>query len=312
MPGKNILKLDTNETAFFKKQTEHIKRKSYDVKHKLLKAATLIPVSTEAGSGAQFITFTTFDMIGQSKIISNYVTDFARVDVTGKETQAKVKSTGNSYGYSIDEIRASQEAGANLSTRKATASRKSSDQLMNKLAWLGDSDHKLQGLINYPGTTKFTVPVGASTFKTWSSKTPDEIVADVTGMVNAVMVPTNGVEQPDTLLLPLKQYNDIASRRMTDGNDATVLSYILDKSPYINTVEWVDELVGVGEDFGSGVTDRMMVYEKDEDILTFEIPQPYEVFGPQQKAMEFEFFAHAKTGGVIIYYVAAVAFGDGI
>lgn len=308
MPGKDITKLDANETAFFKRQTEHIKSKSYDVKHKILKAATLIPVSFEAGSGAQFITYNTWDMIGQSKVISNYATDFARVDVFGVQTQAKVKSTGNSYGWSIDEIRASQMAGANLDTRKASASRKSSDQLMNQIAWLGNSDYNIQGFLNFPGITEFTVPVGASTFKTWSSKTPDEIVADVTGIVNSIMVPTNGVEQPDTLLLPLSQFNDIASRRMTDGNDKTVLTYILENNPYINTVEWVDELATAGASSGT----RMMCYQKDDDILTFEIPQPYEVFGPQQQALEFIFFAHAKTGGVIVYYPAAVAFGDGI
>ena len=307
MPGKNPLKLDANETAFLQRQTEFIKSKSYDVKHKILKAATLIPVSFDAPSGAQFITYTTYDMIGQSKIISNYATDFSRIDVFGVETQAKVKSTGNSYGYNIDEIRASQLAGANLDTRKATASRKSSDQLTNSIAWNGNEDHKLQGLINYPGITEFTVPAGDGGIP-WSLKTPDEIVTDVTGMVNAVMVPTNGVEQPNTLLLPLLQYNDIASRRMTDGDATTVLTFILEKNPYIDTIEWVDELSGAG----AAGADRMMVYQRDEDILTLELPQAYEVFGPQQKAMEFEFFAHAKTGGVIVYYPAAVAFGDGI
>ena len=187
-------------------------------------------------------------------------------------------------------------------------SRKSSDQLTNKIAFVGDDDHKLFGLISFPGTTEYVVPAGASTFKTWSTKTPDEISTDVMGMVNAIMVPTNGVESPNTLLLPLKQYNDVAGRRMTDGNDTTVLTYILTQNPYIDTIEWITEL----KEAGASSTDRMMAYERDEDILTLELPQIYEVFGPVQKGLEFEFIAHARTGGVRIYYPAAVAYGDGI
>lgn len=304
-----LFKLDANESAFLRRQTEHIKSKSYDVKHKLLKAATLIPVSTEAPSGAEFITYTVFDMIGQSTIISDYANDFKRVDVTGSEVQGKVKSTGNSYGYSVQELRTSQMANANLDTKRATASRKSSDQLTNSIAWSGDTDHNLKGLIAFPGITEYTVPTdGTGTSATWATKTPDQIVRDVMGMVNAIMVPTNGVEQPDTLILPLTQHNDIAGHRMTGGDSTTVLSYILKNNPFINRIDWVDELSGAG----ASSTDRMMMYSMDDDTLTLEIPQPYEVFGPQQEAMEFIFTAHARTAGVFVYYPAAVVFGDGI
>lgn len=304
-----LFELDAGESVFLRRQTEYIKSKSYDVKHKILKAATLIPVSTEAPSGAEFITYSIYDMIGQSTIISDYANDFKRVDVTGSDVQGKVKSTGNSYGYSVQELRTAQMAGINLDTKRSTASRKSSDQLTNSIAWNGNTDHNLKGLINFPGTTEYTVPNdGVAVSKTWASKTPDQIARDVMGMVNSIMNPTNGIEQPDTLILPLLQYNDIAARRMTGGDSTTVLSFILKENPYINRIDWVDEL----KTAGAGATARMMAYSMDDDTLTLEIPQPYEVFGPQQEAMEFVFTAHARTAGVFIYYPAAVCYGDGI
>lgn len=304
-----LFKLDEVETAFLRRQTEFVKSKSYDVKHKILKAATLIPVSTEIPSGARTFTYTIFDMIGQSKIVSDYANDFPRVDITGEEKTGMLKSMGNSFGYSIDELRAAQMAGIDLNTRRATASRKSIDQLTNSIAWNGNTDHNLKGLIDFPGTTEYTVPNdGTGVSKTWSTKTPDQIVRDVMGMVNAIMVPTNGVEQPDTLILPLLQYNYIASQRMTDGDSKTILTFILENNPYINRIDWVDELTTAG----AGNTARMMAYSMDEDTLTLEMPQPYEVFGPQQKSMEFVFTAHAKTGGTVVYYPLAIAYGDGI
>ncbi len=49
--------LDSAETAFFARELEYIKSKSYDIEFPPLKAIKLIPVSTEAGPGAESITY---------------------------------------------------------------------------------------------------------------------------------------------------------------------------------------------------------------------------------------------------------------
>lgn len=305
---KDDYNLDTNESAIFSRQLEFVKSNTYDIKYKNLKATTLLPVSTEAPSGAKFITYRQYGQVGIAKIVSDYANDFPRVDIFGKEVQANVRSIGASYGYSIDEIRAAQMAGLNLEQRRANAARRASDEKVDKIAWEGDTENGLQGFINFPGITEYTVAAGASTFKTWISKTPDEIVADVTGMVDAIVEPTKGREAPDTLLLPMSQYLLISNKRMTDGNTMTVLQYILKNNAFISTIEWVVELKEAGD---SG-TDRMMAYARDSEHLTLEIPQPFEQFAPQQKGMEFIIPCHQKTGGVIVYYPLSIAYGDGI
>jgi hypothetical protein len=306
---RDIFKLDANESAFFKRQLEYIKSQTYDVKYKNLKAVSLIPVSTEAPSGADTITFRRFSKIGFAKIISDYANDFPRVDVVGEEQQAQVRSLGDSYGYSIKEVRRAQMAGLNLDQRRAETARRAIDELVNEIAFNGDSDYNLQGLIDYPGITEYTVPNdGTGSSKLWSTKTPDQIVRDVTGMVDAIVDPTNGREAPDTLLLPVSQYLIIANTRMTDGNDKTIMTYIRENNPFIQRIEWVTEL----KTAGAGSTDRMMLYMNDPRNLTLEIPQPFEQFAPQQKGMEFEVPCHAETGGVIVYYPLSICFGDGI
>lgn len=309
MPDKDIFKLDVNESAFFKRQLEFIKSQTYDVKYKELKATTLIPVSTEAPSGADTITFRRFSKVGFAKVVSDYANDFPRVDIVGEEQKADVRSLGDSYGYSIKEIRRAQTAGLNLNARRAETARRAIDELINDIAFSGDTSYNLQGLIDYPGITEYTVPDdGTGDTKTWVTKTPDQIVRDVTGMLDAVMDPTNGRESPDTLLLPLTQLLFIANTRMTDGNDKTIMTYIKENNPFIKRIEWVTELKGAG----AGSTDRMMVYPADPRNLTLEIPQPFEQFTPQQKGMEFEVPCHAETAGVIVYYPLSIAFGDGI
>lgn len=299
---------DSNESAFFLRELEYIKAKTYDTKYKNLKAKMLIPVDTSADSGASQITFQRYTKVGIAKIISDYADDSPRVDIYGDEVSKKVYRIGNSYGWDRDEIRRSRMAGKKLDQRRANASKRASDEKVNKIAWLGDSSYNINGLINYPGITEYTVPVGASTSKLWSTKTPDEILEDLWKIVDAVVSSTNGVEIPNTMLLPVTQYNLIANTRVTDGDTNTILNYFLDNSPYIEKIEWLTELKGAG----AGGTDRYMVYPKDPDHLTLEIPLPYTTLPPEQKGYGFEILTETKTAGVMVYYPLSIAFGDGI
>lgn len=302
-------RLDAGESAFFKRELEYIKQKTYDAKYKVLKGLEIIPISAEANNGATEITYRKFFGIGFAKIISDYATDFPRVDTYGEEATVKCKGIGDSYGYSIEEIRQSQFSGKRLDQRRADFARRAMDEKINAISLTGDTASGLNGLLNYPGITSATIPadgVGAS--KTWASKTPDQIIRDVTNMVNAVVVTTNGRELPDTLLLPLAQYNDISTRRVSIASDTTVMEYILRTSPYIKKIDWIVELAAAG---ALGV-DRCMIICRDENHVTLEIPQPFEQFDPQMRGMTYEIPCHAKTAGVIVYYPLSIAYGDGI
>lgn len=303
---KNALHLDANETAFFKRELEYVKRAAYDKKYRNLKSNMFIPISTEAPAGADYITWRSFSKVGLAKIIADYAHDFPRVDVYGEENRAQVYSMGASYGYSIKEIRRAQMAGVPLSAKRADAARLAIEQLKDKLAWDGDANYNLQGLINYPGITEATLTTGAGG-NTWALKTPDEIIADLTALKTSVSVPTNGIEEINQILLPRAQYELIANTRMTDGSSNTILNFFKTNNPMIS-VDVLDRLSTAGD----GGTARMMGYVKDPDHLTQEIPQMFEQLDADKKGAEYEVPCMAEFGGVIVYYVASVAFMDGI
>ena len=310
--GTNTLKLDANESAFFKRQIEYIKAKTYDVKYKDLKAFTLIPISNESPSGATEITWRQFAGVGFAKIISDYANDFPRVDVYGVETTTKVRGIGASYGYSVVEIRRAQMANIPLDQKKANMTRRAIEQVINQLAWLGDTDYNIQGLLNFPGITAGTIPAdGSGASRLWTSKTPDQIIRDLTNLISAVVVTTNGKEMPTTLLLPIANYLYIANTKMSTPSDKTILSFFLENQRMAGTiqrVDWLPELTGAG---ALGVN-RALVYVQDEDHITLEIPQPFEQFPSDQEGMEFEIACHAETAGVLVYYPLSIAYGDGI
>jgi len=307
--GKDPMRLDRGESVFFAREVEHIKSRTYDAKPKELKALLYIPINTDAGPGARIITYRRFTGVGFAKIISDYAHDFPRVDVYGVEESVAVHSVGTSYGYNIMEIRtAAMVPGSNLDSRRAITSRRANDEKVNDIALVGDPEHKIHGLLKYPGITETTLPadgVGGST--RFRDKTEDQVLRDFNILTDAIMIPTFGREVPDTVFLPMQAYNFLANKRLGD-NETTLLQYILKNNPVIKRIEWLNELSGIGE----GKTDRVLLGKFDEEHLTLELPQPFEQFDPTQEGMEFTIPCHSRTAGVVIYYPMAFAYADGV
>lgn len=305
---KNPLILDANEGIFFETELKYVQARVFEIQHKTLKALTILTVNNDAPSGAESVAYRYFDAIGVAKIIADYATDFPRVDAYGIEKSAKVRSVGDSYGYSLKEIRRAQMTGTRLEQRRAAAARKAIDELLDTIAWKGDADYGLQGLINYPGASEYTIVAGASSSKRWATKTVLEIVADVTGIMTAVVELTNGKAYHDTLLLPISQHALIAAKPFGPEGSRTVLEYLKSAFPTLTLVDWVADLKGAG----AGGTDRMLAFNRGADKVDFQMPQLFEQLPAQPKGMEFVILCHAETAGTIHYFPAELFFADGL
>ena len=131
---------DSAEDAsiFFARELDYVKSKSYDKIYPEFTALNHFPITHEVPEGAETMTYYSYEKTGFAAIISNYATDLPRADVKGEPTTASVKSIGDSYGYSIQEMRASRHAGKSLDTRKADAARYAIDRTANTIAFAGD------------------------------------------------------------------------------------------------------------------------------------------------------------------------------
>lgn len=307
--NRDEYKLDANESAFFASELDAVKAQTYDARYPQLKATQLIPVPTPQDSGADTITWRSFDRVGQAKIVSDYAKDYPRVDVYGKENRVAVRDIGASYGYSLKEIRRAMMAGNQLNARKALAARQTIETKINKLSWFGDAAWGMQGFINYPGTQK-SVPAGASaSAKLWSGKTADQILKDIQAAITQVVETTNGVEMPNTLILPVAQYNLLAFTPYATGMQGkTLLAWIQENYKQLTTIDWVAELKGAGAEG----KDCAIFYTKDETHVTNEILIPFEQFAPQQDGLDFKVLCQATYAGVINYYPMATIQVDGI
>ena len=314
-------RFDSAEDAsvFFARELDHVKAQSYDVEYPELTALHLFPQTSDADPGAETITYYPSDKTGLAKIIDNYSTDLPRADVTGKPSFAKIKSIGDSYGYSAQEMRASRLAGKSLDARKGESARYQIDALTNKIAWCGDEESGLMGVLSEgQNIPMYAITAGKDSNKTsWLEKTADEILADVNGMARQVAKITKNVERPDTLCVPADVFMDISTRRIPDTS-TTVLAFIQEHAPYIKEVVSTAELdadsvetnpYAKADNTGAGVA---FLFKNDVRKLSLENPMPFYQYPLQVEKLETVIPCEARTAGVIVYYPLSALIAVGV
>ena len=294
---------DADESAFFERELLHVYAQTYDIKYPELKARSFVPVSNQANPGALEVTYRQFDRRGQARLTAPGAIDVPRVDVLGTEFPRPVRMATAAYGWHLMEIRQAAMAGRPLDTRKAAATRRAVEEVVDEDAFAGTPDFVIaSGFINEPNIT-IDVATGV-----WSTLTADQIIADVSAMVQGIIGDTNGVEIPDTLILPPAQWALISTLPRSTQSDTTVMQFLMASFPMITAVEWWHRLTGAG----AGGVDRAVVYKRSPDILTQEIPSEFEQLPVFQKGQNFEIETLMTTAGTAWYYPLAGRYLDGL
>ena len=302
---ENSGRFDANESIFFARQLEFVKSQTYDIKRVALSALVLMPVSTAIPEGATTHTYLQYDSVGMAKVIANYANDLPRADVTGKEFTNPIRSIGNAYGYNVQEIRSALFAGVNLNGKKAMAATRAHQEKINQLAFAGDADHGLPGLLSNINVPEVTLAAdGTGGLKTFASKTPALIVRDINALINKVISQSKGVHRVNQVWLPVDQYALIATTQNSTASDTTILEFLRQVHPGVEFKQVVE--------MDAGGTDRMYAMDNSMENWQLEIPMMIKQYSPQQKGLEFEVPVESRFAGVIIEYPLAFAFADGI
>lgn len=299
--------LDANQAIFFSRELEEIDGQMYDVKYAELEAFQLVPVR-KLDPGTEEYTYRQFDGRAIATMTSNYASGSPRADVNGAEFSSKVRSIRNSYGYNIQEIRAAAKAGRNLENQRAVVARRGVNEKINRTALLGDAAHGIVGLFNQANAQSFVVPaVGTGSSKLWSTKTGDQILDDMYGIVDQIPTTTNEVEKPTRLLLPYARLRLISRKRIGTDTTTTVLQAFKENRPQV-------EVRGALFLDTAGASDvaRMIAYDPKPENVELLVPIAFESFPPQLQGMEYVVENHARMGGVVNRFPLAMAYGDGI
>ena len=198
--------------------------------------------------------------------------------------------------YTDDEIYASRHLNQDISAEQVNTVQEASEQEMNQLIAFGtfgqSEDSGFDGFCNHPDFLHSFSP-----FAIDGTSTPDEILSIMDDAASAIVVQTQQVERPDTLLLPLDAFLYIARTRLsTDMND-TILRQFLAENPYIENIFTVNELSGAGPDN----SDIMIAYKRDPKRCKARIKQPLTWLNWEREGLGYKRIATFKYGGLAVY-----------
>lgn len=298
---------DALETVFIARELVSVETAVYEKKYPEFKGRSLVPKKA-LPDGATFASYTEQDEYGSAKIISSGADDLPRAEVSRTETMVQIYTVGDAYAYTTMELKKAAFARMSLDAAKAMAARRIMEQKIDLLLQTGDAAYGMKGLLNQSGTNTYVVPNGGLGSPLWVNKTSDEILTDLNAMANAPSNATNGIEYPDTMVLPIAQYDLISQKPRSSTSDTTVKEFFLGNSPYIKEIIpwWPCKTAGA-----AGVT-RAVTYRKDLEALWYYMPQEFQAMAPQLRNLEYLIPCTCDFGGVHVRLPKSITYADGI
>ncbi len=302
---------DANDTAFFARQLEHIEQTIYPFDVKVLKHRSYIPVDNVPDPGARTVTYRLFEKIGLAVIINNFADDLPRSDIVGSEFTAPVRTIATSIGFSAQDLRSASMANIPLDSMKAESAQRAVDEKEARIAWNGDAPSGLLGFLNNPNISvvQAAAAAGGGNTRPWdgADKTPDEILADFTTGITTVRTATLGAREANSSLMPISQFNKLATTPRSATTDTTILQFISSPSNRfgLTSIDWINELLLA---FTSGTEDGAIFYELSPSVVQQRIPMERILHPMQARNLEFIIPVEARNGGVVVRYPLAALF----
>lgn len=301
--------------GFMINQASYIEAEVYRTQYPDIIYPQLVPIDESAPDWIKSITYFSIDSTGKAEWFHHEATDMRLADVNRSKFEVSVEMAAIGYRYTLEEIGQAMQLGFALTAERGIAAGRAYDEFCESVAFIGDARKNYTGLINNALVSSTTVPVGVSTTTPWSTKTGDEIIKDINLGLTGIYTTSKTVEMADTVLLPVDQFNLIATTRLSSQVTMSVLEWIQRYNVYTQqtgrpiTIRAVRQLKDGG---GAGV-DRMVIYRRDPGVVKMHIPMRHRFLPVWQTGpMIFDVPGIFRLGGVEVRRPVAVRYLNGI
>lgn len=303
--------------AFLTSQLTYIEPTVYKIQYPDLPYAELFPVDTSAPDWIRTVTYFSQDRTGRAEWYHGRAQDVPNADVTREKFVTPVQMAAIGYSYTLEELGTAMLEGRRLDTDRADAARRASQEMVNRVAFLGDTVVNFSGIANQPSVTATTAPAdgtGSSTLA--STKTPQQIIRDLMGPITGIYTGSLTVEMADTVLMPYALWNYLGTVLMGAGGEGkTVLQWFRENNIYTQTTGrqlTIRGVIGL-ETAGAGSTNRIVYYRRDPGVLKMHMPMPYRFLPVWQTGpMEFSVPGIFRMGGLDVKRTGAMRYLDGL
>lgn len=301
--------------GFYISQLANLESRIYEAKYANINFAEMIPINTDIPEWADSWDYISYDAVTLGKFIGSSADDLPSVSASANKTSVPIGYAGNSFDYSLDELRKTQQLRMPIDTIKGRAAFRGSQEHTQRVAYFGDADRKMSGLFNNPNLALDNSTVD------WSTATGQEIVDDMNSLFVKVWIDSANVHLPNALGLDSNRYAIITSRRMDTGTDTTIMQFFMKNNLFTTTSGQAPRVFPrlqltaaqlAANGVSNGSKDRMVAYELNDENLGMVNPIPWRALAPQTKGLNINVPCEYKMGGVEFRYPFSAAYRDHI
>lgn len=201
--------------------------------------------------------------------------------------------------------------GRNIDTLLRDGLRMAYDKHMDENVYVGFAKYGTTGLMNNADVT-ITSATG-----NFSALTPDQILADINNAIlTAWTAAGNDLDAvPNHILLPYAQYNYIATTRVSQIAEKTILTFLLENNVAKNY--GVDLFIGATAwcaGAGAGGTDRMVTYCSKERFIAVDelVPLTRAMTTPNAERFSYDTAYAGNVSETEVFYPETILYTDGI
>lgn len=308
-----------NQSLFFNRALEFLTAKAYEVEYEVLPFRNIFDVMNEGGPGIKEIVSEVYDYFAKAQQMNMAGKDIPMVAGGGKEIKYPVVGWAIGATWTLQELQSFVVAQRNGRGRyspeqiRQQAAIRGVEEALNDQALFGTPETNIYGALNHPLVPNGPVATGASGSTTWTTKTPDEILADINGLADTIWNYSKMRERPNKLLVSPKAWSILKNRRLaTAGYTAmSILTYVIQNSQYFKSEE---DIVPINELAGAGFdgTDKMVAYAKNPDKVCVEIPQEAESLPVQQSLFSYIMLWYAYSAGTVLRFPRSMGYAEGL
>lgn len=190
------------------------------------------------------------------------------------------------------------------------------DKTLDRNVYVGFIKAGSTGLVNNASVTRISAANNAAGTSTkWEDKTADEILKDINDILYQVWQANDCSSDalPNHIILPVKQFGQLVTRKVGDGGEMSILTYVLQNNL---TAQQGGNLVISPCKYCSGIgssnADRLVAYMNQEDRICFNLTQPLRRMETEYANMRIKIPYICQFSEVRFLYPTTVRYMDGI
>ena len=249
--------------------------------------------------------------------ISKDATAISGVGLDIGRTAQNLNLWGKEVKWTLPELESAKKLGRPVDAQKYDAMKLAWQMDIDQLVYIGDT---LGGGYGYPGLfnsnavvpTNAVVATGGLGSTLWSTKSPDEILADVNLLLTNTWLASGTAIVPDELRLPPTQWSYLVSQKVSSAGNVSILEFLRANSMTMATYGRPLNILPVKWLTGAGVggSNRMVAYTKDKDRVRYPLVPlqrtPLEYRGIYQITTYF-----GRMGQMELVYPETIGYADG-